>query len=312
MKPGRSSPTPRDSAGATPSSAARQQRHVFALSATLSLLWGLAFVVQKVGLRDSNALAFAAGRAGVAAATLAPALGAVRSFSARDHLLAAALGLTNVTAFFAFQVEGIRRIGAGPSAALVFTQPLMVLVLAAVLLREPISPRRLGGAGLGLAGVGVVAVKEWTLGSSIGVILLLLAALSWAIGTVLLRAAAGRPLLPLLALQMLYGALPLIALALYDAPPPTPTTRLVLTLLSAGVVASAGGWLVLAVLLRRADAASISSALYFVPVVGVACGAVFLSEPLRPSLLVGMLLISIGIRLVVVQPRPPDPSGEHG
>jgi drug/metabolite transporter (DMT)-like permease len=285
--------------------AGSRDHYGLALSGALSLIWGLTFVVQRFGLRDSDAIWFAAGRAATATIALAPGLAAIRALSASDHLLAVALGLMNVTAFFAFQLEGIERIGAGPSAAIVFTQPLMVLVLAALLLGEQISLRRLSGAILGLAGVSLVAMKEWTLGSPAGVTLLLLAALAWAIGSVLLRAAAHRPLLPLLSLQMLYGAIPLIALAIYHAPPPSITQRLAFSVVYAGVVATAGGWLVLAFLLRRADAASVSAALYFVPVVGVIFGALLLSEPLRPSLLIGMVLISLGVRLVTT----PSPSG---
>jgi len=80
------------------------------------------------------------------------------------------------------------------------------------------------------------------------------------------------------------------------------TTRFTLTVLYAGIVATAGGWYILALLFRCGDAGAISSTLYFVPALGVLFGALFLSEPLRPSLIIGIVLISLGVRLVVTQP----------
>jgi drug/metabolite transporter (DMT)-like permease len=268
------------------------------LTALLSVVFALAFPVQKAGLRGVDALWFAAGRATVAAVVLAPFLRPSFRFTVREHLLAAALGLSNISAFIGFQVAGLKLIGAGPAAALVFTQPVLVLMLARVVLRTRLTRRRVLGALVGLAGVTVVATREFVVGSPVGVLLLLLAALAWAAGTVLLKLAASKPLLPLLALQTLYGAVPLIAIALVAAPVPLLSTRLALSLLYVGAAVTSGGWIVFALLVRRGDAGSVSSRLYFVPVLGALFSTLFLSEPLRPTLVIGAVIVGAGVRLV--------------
>src|SRR5581483_5140303 len=252
--------------GRDPNSVVRRVVGGAGLATALSVIWGGAFVVQRAGLRDFDSLWFAAGRAVLAAAVFAPALWGSRQLSRRDHVVGAALGATNVAGFFALQLEGIRLLGAGPSAAIIYSQPMMVLLLATILLRESLTRVRLIGTSLGMLGVAIIATREWSTTSARGVIVLLLAALSWAMGTVVLRAIADRPLIPLLALQMLYGSLPLLAIALLHSQPPHFTWRATLSIAYAGVLATALGWLLLALLLRRRDAASVSATLYFVPV----------------------------------------------
>jgi len=117
-----------------------------ALAALLCVLWGLAFVVQRVGLRDSGPLWFSAGRAGLGAAALLPALWIGGRLDARGHLLALALGLTNVAAFFALQAAGLAHVESGPAAAIVYLQPLIVIALAHGVLGERASRRRIVGA----------------------------------------------------------------------------------------------------------------------------------------------------------------------
>ena len=41
---------------------------------------------------------------------------------------AAAIGLTSVAGFIGFQLVGLEAIGAGPSAAIVYTQPVLVAI----------------------------------------------------------------------------------------------------------------------------------------------------------------------------------------
>ena len=276
-----------------------------AVAAALTLMWSLSFVVTKIGLRDSGPLWFAAGRAWVAAVAMVPWLPAVRPWRLRDHLVAVSLGATNVAGLFGLQVAGLDRTEAGSAAAIIYVQPLLVIAGARFLLGERIGRRRLLGAGLALAGVAVVGIREASFGSPIGLALLLGAAGSWALGTIVLKVWSGRPLLPLIAAQNVYGAPPLILLAgLLESPPHT-SVRFLLSVLYLGVFASAAGWLLLALLLRQGEAAVVSSYIFFVPMLGALFGVLLLDEPLRPSLALGAVLVGLGVRLVAVAPRSP-------
>jgi len=274
-----------------------------ALAALLCVLWGLAFVVQRVGLRDSGPLWFSAGRAGLGAAALLPALWIGGRLDARGHLLALALGLTNVAAFFALQAAGLAHVESGPAAAIVYLQPLIVIALAHGVLGERASRRRIVGAVLAVGGVGVIGARELADGAGGGAALLFGAALSWAIGTVLLKRAQDVPLVPLVAAQSLYGTVPLVVLALAFEPLPTVTTPLMLTVLYAGVAASAAGWLLLGALLRRGEAGAVSAQLFAVPVLGAVFGVMLGGEALHLSLVVGTALVTVGIRLASTEGR---------
>jgi drug/metabolite transporter (DMT)-like permease len=271
------------------------------VAGTLCVVWGMTFVVQRIGLRASGALWFAADRSVVAAVVLAPALVWARGLGWRGHALALALGGANVSAFLGLQVAGLQKVGAGPAATLVYTQPILVVVMAHLLLGERATRRRLVGAAVGFAGVAVVGLRELSVGSPSGVALLLGAAGAYAAGTLLLKVAARQPFLALVALQNLYGAVPLVALALAFERPPAATASVVLAVLYAGAFASAGGWLLLTLLLRRGEAGIVASYIFLVPVLGALFGALVLGEPLGPSIWIGATLVAAGIRIVATE-----------
>ena len=88
------------------------------------------------------------------------------------HLLRVGLSVITLTAsFFA-----ISRVPLAVFTAIGFTRPIVTMVMAAILLRETIGPRRWGAAGLALAGVVIAANPRevpWTLGlAALGVVVL--------------------------------------------------------------------------------------------------------------------------------------------
>jgi drug/metabolite transporter (DMT)-like permease len=277
-------------------------RHPALLATLLCVLWSLAFVIQRIGLRDADPLWFAAGRAVISALALAPALVLGAPLGRRGHALAIALGATNVAGFFGLQIAGLAHVESGPAAAIIYLQPLMVIVLAALLLGEPLTARRTAGALVALAGVAVVGGREVLDGSPGGTALLVGAALSWATGTILLKRGEHLPLVPLVAAQSVYGAVPLVVLAAVFEPMPEPTARATLTVLYAGLGAGTAGWLLMAALLRRGDAGKVSAQLFIVPVLGAVFGVLLGGEPLRGSLVVAIVLVACGVRLATVQP----------
>jgi drug/metabolite transporter (DMT)-like permease len=72
--------------------------------------------------------------------------------------------------------------------------------------------------------------------------------------------------------------------------------------LYAGVFGAAGGQLVFTTLLRRGEAAVVSAWMFSVPIVASLLAVVLLGEPLRLPLAIGLVLVSVGVRLAT---RPP-------
>ena len=275
------------------------------LATALCLVWGSAFVIQKVGLAHSEPTWYATGRVAVAAAALAvatvalkPSRTAIRNLGAGEHLLAAALGATNIVGFMALQMAGMDTVGAGSAAAIIYVQPLLTLLGARVVFGEQLTSRKLVGGLAGFAGVAVVGLRQLSGGSGEAVILLLAGAACWACGTLLLKAASDGPVLPLIALQHLYGVGPLLALALALEPRPVVDATVIVTLVVLGVVASAGGWLIWMVLLARGEAGVVATYVFSVPLIGAASGILLLGEPFNASIGFGAVLVGLGARLV--------------
>ncbi len=269
------------------------------IAGALCLIWALTFIAQRTALREAEPLWIAAGRTGLGALVLAPFL---RPLGVRGWWIAAGLGLVNVAGFIGFQLVGLEAIGAGPAAAIVYTQPVLVAVGAHLLLNERLTRSRAVGVLLGFAGVAVVSAHELSAASVFAVTALLACAVCWAAGTLGTRATPELPVLPVVAAQHLLAAPLLLALAAATEPAPELSTRLVATVLFAGVFGAAGGQLLFTLLLRRGEASVVSAWMFTVPIAAAVLGVVILGEPLRVPLVIGLVLVSVGVRLASRRP----------
>jgi drug/metabolite transporter (DMT)-like permease len=265
-----------------------------AMVASLCLIWALTFIAQRTALRDAAPLWIAAGRTVIGALVLAFALGRLE---ARGWRIAGGLALTNIVGFVGLQLVGLKAIGAGPSAAIIYTQPVLVALGGHFLLGEGLSRARVAGAVIGLAGVTVVSAHEISAVSPGAVAALLGSAVCWTAGTLLTRATPEQPVLRVVAAQQALGAPILLALAVLLEPAPHVTGRLSLMVLYAGVFGAAGGLLLFTALLRRGEASVVSAWMFSVPIVASLLAVPLLGEPLGWPLAVGLVLVSVGVRL---------------
>src|ERR687886_1743532 len=143
------------------------------LAVVLCVTWGLMFVVQRLALEVSGPAWVAAGRASIGAVALLPFAGQLRHLGRRGVAIACVLGLTNQFGFLGLQVAGLRTVEAGPAAAIIYLQPVLVVLASGPLLGERLTARRLAGALLGFAGVAVVGLHQSASASAAGVLLLL-------------------------------------------------------------------------------------------------------------------------------------------
>jgi drug/metabolite transporter (DMT)-like permease len=259
------------------------------------------FVVQRVALEESPPLWVAAGRAGVAALVLLAWAPRLRSLSRRGVGAVVVLGLLNQVGFIGLQVAGLRTVAAGPAAAIVYLQPVLVVIASGPVLGERLTARHIGAALLGFAGVAVVGLHQSAEASAGGVLLLLAAAVSWTAGA-LVTSASSEPIVALVVGQHLVGAPVLVAAAAIAEPFPSLSAKLVASISVAGVFGSAMGWMLWSALLRRGEASVVSTWLFAVPVLAAVLGVVFLSEPLSVALIGGIALVAAAVRLAASAP----------
>ncbi|KAF7598030.1 MAG: EamA family transporter [Candidatus Dactylopiibacterium carminicum] len=123
----------------------------------------------------------------------------------------------NMIGWNVLSTYGVMYLPSGRAALLAYTMPLWCVPLSVWLLRERLNARRVLAVALGVAGVAVLmGPAAAALGNApLGVLLMVLAALSWAWGIVLLK--LWSPPLPALVLTgwtLLLGALPMLAASL--------------------------------------------------------------------------------------------------
>jgi O-acetylserine/cysteine efflux transporter len=271
------------------------------LAAVLCVIWGLMFVIQRLALEVAPPLWVAAGRAAVGAVLLAGFARTLRGLSRRGIGIAVVLGLTNQFAFLGLQVAGLRTVEAGPAAALIYLQPVLVVLASGPFLGERLTPRRLAGALLGFAGVAVVGLHQSAAASAGGVLLLLAAAVSWTAGAIV-TSATDEPIVALVVGQHFVGAPLLMAVAAFAEPFPALSTKLVLCVGFAGVCGSAFAWMLWSLLMQRGEAGIVSTWLFAVPMLAAVLGVVLLGEPISVALAVGIALVAVAVRLATASP----------
>jgi drug/metabolite transporter (DMT)-like permease len=273
------------------------------LAVVLCALWGTQFIVQRLALEDAAPLWVGAGRTTVAAVALLALAGRLRGIGRRGLVTVLALGLINQTAFVGFQVAGLQTVGAGPAAAIIYLQPVLVLLAAGPVLGERLTARKLVASLLGFAGVAVVGLHQASVASVAGVLFLLGASVAWTVGA-LVTSAAEQPIVPLVVGQHIVGAPLLLTAAVVVEPFPDVTGQLVWCVLYAGAGGSALAWVLWSALLRRGDAGVVSTWLFAVPVLAAALGVVLLDEPLSVELGAGIALVAVAVRLAAAAGTP--------
>src|SRR3569623_924015 len=208
----------------------------------LSLIWGYTWVLAKQGLAYAPPFAFAAERCVGGALSLFLVL---KLLGRRVALVAPretlAIGLAQVTGFMAFQTWALVAGGPGKTAVLIFTMPIWTLLMAWPILGERIRGPQWLAAASTLAGLTLI-VEPWNMHTSLfSKFLGIMAALSWASGTILLTRLRARheiDLLSLTAWQMVLGAVPLVILAVVVPERPTEWTMHYMVILSFMAVGS--------------------------------------------------------------------------
>src|SRR5436190_3884081 len=158
----------------------------------LTLIWGCNWPILKMGVTEIEPLTFRALTLPFAALGLllvARLSGNSIRVPRALWVKVALLALFNIACWNGLLLFGIRQLPAGRSAILAYTMPVWSVLISLVLLAEPLGRRRVVGMGLGMLGMALLLgddVRHFQRAPT-AALLILGAAIGWALGTVLLR-----------------------------------------------------------------------------------------------------------------------------
>ena len=281
--------------------------------AALTFAWGFNWTALKVALSEVPPWTFRSLCLGLGSAVLFAALragGQPLAVPKGQWRRLALLAFVNITCWNMLIAFGVALIPSGRASVLAYTMPIWAIPLSMWLLGERITPRRLAGLALGTIALGLLMGESlFGLGAApAGSLMVLGAALSWALGTVLQKRFPVRmPLGAYTAWMMLLGGLPIFAgTALLE------DVRVLRELSLAPALGVAynvfvsfafahWAWIKLA---TSVPVSVFAVSMLVIPVIGVLSGAVFLGERPRWTELAALLCVLAALTSVI-RPRQP-------
>jgi drug/metabolite transporter (DMT)-like permease len=285
-------------------------RHLWWVLAGITVVWGFNWTAMKVAISEVapftfRTLCLAAG-SGILFAVLKVSgqpLAIPRSQWRRLVLIA----FFTITCWNVLVVFGLRLIPSGRAAILAYSMPAWAIPLSVWFLGERMNGRKLLGLVLGMTGMALLLAQEFTslAGAPLGALLVLGAAWTWAIGTLLQKKfPVQAPVAALTAWMMLIGGIPIYLGALaFDDWSALRDVSLWPALAVAYNVLLSFAWAHWA-WIKLATSVSVSMfllSMLMTPVVGVFSGMIFLGEhPGWPEF--AALVLVLGSLATVVVP----------
>ena len=283
----------------------------FVLLALVTLFWGANWPVMKIALAELpvwwfRALCVWAGAIGL--------LIIARAHGAPLTIMRSEVRPLLIVSFFAMlgwqvcSAYGVTLMPAGRASITAFTMPIWASFLGAAFLDEPITCAKIAGLVLGLVGLGVLMGEDvFVLGTApLGVLFMLAASISWAIGTVLFKKYRWQtPVSTLVGWQMATAAVPITLVAMLTEQLPNiahlsnhAIIALIYTFLLPMMFCQWAFFKVVSMF--PASIASIGT--LAVPVVGVYSSALMLGEPVGWREIAALVLICAALTSVLVVP----------
>ena len=282
---------------------------------TVVLAWGFTWPVNKVVLASLSPIWAVSLRSAIATLALfaLQAAGGRLAWPPRGDLpVLLSITALHMVGFNLLASWGLGLVPTGRTVVLAYTTPLWVTPAAALFLREPLTPRRVLGGGVGLAGL-VSLFNPLTFDWSdrtvvLGNAAVLVAALLWAASIVHIRGHRwiSTPFV-LIPWETLLTTIILTPIAFATAPLPAVDwqPRFVALLLYLGIPGTAVAYWAVAMASRHLPAVTTSLGLLATPVVSVITAAWWLGEPVSLPLVLAIVLVLGGVALGVTgEPAP--------
>jgi drug/metabolite transporter (DMT)-like permease len=292
-----------------PSAATSRQatRSAFVLLAGITVVWGLNWPVMKVALGAIPVLPFRGlclAISGPSLLAIAAAQGSGIAVPRREILPLLLAALFNIALWHLFTGYGVLELPAGRASIIAYTMPAWATVLGPLFLGERLRAPRLAGLMLGMAGIAALVLPDLATirAAPLGTASMVLAALSWAVGSVLMkRRRWSVSTAALTGWQTCLGGLPILIAAIIIGPFPglehaDATTFVALAYVVVAALFGQWAWFVV---LARLPVAVASIGTLTIPVVGVLSSALLLGERIGPAEVVALVLVVAAIALVL-------------
>lgn len=289
-------------------------------------LWGTAMVAMKGVMDETSPLFLASIRlmpAGVLVVLASVFLGRSQPKGWRAWLWITLFALVDGTLFQGFLARGLERTGAGLGSVMIDSQPLAVAIMARFLFKEWVGPLGWLGLSVGLLGISFIGLPDdwilsllhgqwfeigpeleqdlWVVLFQQGEWLMLMAALSMAVGTILIRFVA-READPVAATgwHMILGGLPLAIASTLSEPSPWQGISIGgwLEISYATVFGSAIAYGIFFYIAAQGSLTSLSALTFLTPVFALLFSTLLLSESLSSLQWSGVLLTLASIYLI--------------
>lgn len=229
---------------------------------------------------------------------------------ARETALAVAAGLSMVASWALF-FEAVPRVSMSVATLVVHVQPFLIMVVGALWLNEPTSPRQWGAAALALLGLGLsvggwsalVAPQSFSAAYQAGIGLALGAALAYAAAPLLLRRVKGAGGLVLAWWQCLAGTVALAWWPLLNGLPPWGQAWVWLA--GMGVLHTGLAYVLLYAGVTRLPAGRMALLQFVYPASAIAFDALVYGRLLAGSQLLGVVLLLAGLFMALRERQLP-------
>lgn len=286
---------------------------IYLLFIVLIIAWGIGWPVIKTSISYCPPCWFVSFRFIVALIAVTIYLlitNQLRMPKLKDIPLLCSVGLLQIALYILLVNVGLKYVAPGQSAILSYSTPLIVTPIACIWFGEQLSPLKLIGLFLGLAGI-LILFSPWAINwhdhnMLLGNCLLLLAAIANAIAMLHMRFATWHSsALQLLPWQLLIAAVLTLTFAWIIDPHPTIVVNIsfIGCLAYLALIATAFGYWASMQITKNLPVSTTSVCLLAVPVTSLLSSMIFLGEHLSLSLLLAFVLILGGLICVVFPKR---------
>ncbi|MFN2567727.1 MAG: DMT family transporter [Gemmatimonadaceae bacterium] len=278
----------------------------FLLLLVAVVIWGSTYVVTKAGVDEAPPMLFALLRYCVASLLLVaialPRGGTARLPRPAPWATLALMGLTGVALYYTGFNVALTYTTASQGALVQSSIPAVTAVVAVVMLRERLPPRRMLGIGLAVAGVVLIVARFGGEANApaplLGNLLMLGTVVVWGIYTALAKRVAGADPIAVTAAISVLGTVMLVPGALLEAaigPTSSISGATWLRILYLGALPSGASYLLYNRALRDLDASQVGAVTNLSPVIGAVSGVLLLGESITATTILGGVLVLAGV-----------------
>lgn len=275
------------------------------LFATLSVVWGVPYLLIRVAVRDFDPVVVAGGRTLIGALVLLPialqrrVIGPVLRHW-KVLILYTAVEIVGPWWLLGF---GETKLSSSTAGLMIAVVPLIAAVLLTRLGHDRLDGRRIVGLGIGFAGVATLVGLDIQLDNLAAVIAVLLTAVGYAVGPIIItRYLTELPPLGVITASLTLSAVVYLPFAVIRRPVVI-TAPAVWSVVALALICTVAAFLLLFALVAEVGAARATVITYVNPAVAILLGILLLHEPFTSGVAIGFPLIIVGAILATTRDR---------